>query len=299
MPMNMGIFVVIVPLPKQIEFRQKILQRDFRMIYRIDNFTEKSINPVTHLPFDDSWIVYCLTNSEDYNMLVGSGNSSLYTVKVSRKFSDWKMSICDFMQFHKSRNKNIILSVSQEDLKCAKEYYAEHKYNDNFLRENEPEVLVHSTTYENWLSIKKDRCLKSWNILKKEKLSWEEEPIGSRLGDPADFSDFIMFSSGGISGEIVVSSKQNKKIVMDQDKPYKTGVRLYFDIKKIAENGLLIRDGIHLKVADELPLDPYLIWCATWDKVGLTSSVSTPKEFAEKSNNVFNSLFGGNISSDF
>ena len=78
---------------------------------------------------------------------------------------------------------------------------------------------------------------------------------------------------------------------MDRDMKYKTGVRLYFDIQKIAEDGLLIRDGIHLKVKDTLPLKPYLLWYAAWDKVGLSSKISTPKEFTEKSNLTFYELF--------
>lgn len=269
------------------------------MIYRVDNFTESSINPVTGLVFDNSWLVYCLTDSEDYNMLVGSVGGAVYTVKASRNSADWKMSLCDFIGFNAERNKNIILSMSQEELDCAEKHYGGHKYNDNFLRENEPEVLVHSTSYENWLSIERDGRLKSWNVLKREKTAWEDKPIGLKLGDPEDFSDFIMFSGGGVSGEIVVSSKESGEIVMDPDKPYKTGVRLYFDIKKIAEDGLLIRDGIHLKAEKELPLEPYLIWYADWKKAGLTSGISTPKIFTEKSNNAFNSLFGGHVSSDF
>ncbi len=269
------------------------------MIYRVDNFVENEINPVTNLQYDNTWIAYCLTNTDDYQMMVGRNNGSVYTVKVSKKYYDWKMSVCDFIQFQESINKNIILSIEGDDLRNAKKYYGDHKYNDRFLRENEPDILIHSTTYENWLSIKDDHCLKSWNVLKSEKPLWDDKPIGELLGDPADFCDFIMFSSGAISSEIVVLSKQNKKIIMDTDMEYMTGVRLYFDIKKIADDGLLIRDGIHLKVKDKLPLEPYLLWYATWDKLGFSSNISTPKEFTEKSNNMFNQLFKGKVSTTF
>ena len=90
-----------------------------------------------------------------------------------------------------------------------------------------------------------------------------------------------------MSGEIVVSSKQAEKIIMDVTAEYKTGARLYFDAKKIAEDGLLIRDGAHLKVKNQLSLEPYLIWVATWDSIGLESQFSTPKIFAELSNDKF------------
>ena len=264
------------------------------MIYRIDNFDESKINPITNTSYDDTWVAYCLTDATDYQMMVGN-NNSVYMAKVSINYCDWKMSVCDFLQFHEAGNKNIILSISQEDLEEAQHYYKGHNYNDSFLRENEPDVLVHSTTYENWLSIKEDGCLKSWNILKREKAVWEKDPIGQQLGDPDDFRDYIMFSDGAVSGEIVVMSKQCGKIIMDQDMQYKTGVRLYFDIKKIAEDGLLIRDGIHLKVKDTLPLQKYLLWYAHWDKIGLDSNISTPKEFTEMSNRMFRQLFEGKI----
>ncbi len=269
------------------------------MIQRIDNFVESEINPVTNMPYDDTWIVYCLTNSIDYQMMVGNNKGSVYIVKVSKSYQNWEMSVCDFIQFQESAGKNIILAISQDDLEEAQKYYKGHKYNDPFLRDSEPDILIHSTIYDNWLSIKEDKCLKSWNVLKKEKVIWEDRPIGQLLGDPADFNDYIMFSCGSISSEIVVLSKQHGEIIMNQDMDYKTGVRLYFDIKKIAEDGLLIRDGMHLKVKDTLPLEPYLLWYATWNRVGLKNNISTPKEFTIKSNNIFNQLFEGKVNTTF
>lgn len=133
---------------------------------------------------------------------------------------------------------------------------------------------------ESWKNIQRDGVLKSWNKLKTENIVLEEHPICMKLGDPKSFSDFIMFG-GGVTGEIVVHSKQVGKIVMDINAEYKTGVRLYFDAKKIAKDGLLIRDGCHMKVKDALPLTPYLIWAATWDKIGLSSPIFTPKIFSE------------------
>ena len=77
---------------------------------------------------------------------------------------------------------------------------------------------------------------------------------------------------------------------MDIDAEYRTGARLYFDAEKMAKAGLLVRDGAHVKVKDYLPLDPYLIWVATWDKVGLESQVSTPRIFTELSDEKFENI---------
>lgn len=270
------------------------------MIYKVEEgFTENEINPITNMPYDNSCIIFCLTTSDEYQMLNGGSTKFAYTLKVSKNYVNWRMAVVDFIKFQESYGKNIILSISDGDLKEAKMYYKGHHYNDKYLREYEPDVLIHSTTSENWANIQKDGCLKSWNILKSEQVNWECSPIGSCLGDPIDFSDYIMFSSGAISSEIVVLSKQNGEIVMNQDMQYKTGARLYFDIKKIAQDGLLIRDGCHLKVRDRLQLQPYLLWIADWKSVGLENEFSTPKEFTGKSNTKFNHLFNGQVMTTF
>ena len=261
------------------------------LIYRLkENFIESNINPFTNTPYDTSWIIFQLTDSIDYEMLCGD-NKGVYTLKISKKYPQWKMAVFDFLQFHETYNRNIILSISDRDLEEAKLYYGDHNYNDDFLRDYESDILIHSTTLENWAKIKSDGFLKSWNILKKNNLLVETQPIGRLLGDPDDFSDYIMFSNGSISGEIVVLSKQMGRVTMNPNMKYHPGARLYFDARKIAEDGLLIRDGCHLKVKDKLPIAPYLIWAATWKSVGLINNLSTPKEFTELSNEIFNNLF--------
>lgn len=232
-------------------------------------------------------------------MMNGGKNNAVYTLRVSKKYPQWKMSVFDFLQFQETHNKNIILLISDEDFEAAKLHYGDHNYNDKFLRSYESDVLIHSTTFENWRKIESDGCLKSWNELQKNNATLETQPIGKLLGDPDDFSDYIMFSNGGVSSEIVVLSKQLGSIMMNQDMEYQPGVRLYFDMNKIAKDGLLVRDGCHLKVKDKLPLVPYLIWVATWKSVGLVNALSTPKEFTELSNSTFNKLFHKNVVTTF
>ena len=260
------------------------------MVYRIDNFVESKINPVTNCEYDDSWIIIELTDSMEYEKLVGKNNNSAYIVKISRlKCKNWFIDVGDFLGFYQNSDKSIIVAMSQNDYEIVKNRYGSHKYNDRFLRNNEPSVLVHSTSMENWKQIESDGMLKCWNRLKSENENFESSPIGMKLGDPADFSNYIMFG-GGVTGEIVVNSRQKSQIVMDINDEYFTGARLYFDAEKIAKDGLLLRDGSHLKVKDTLLLKPYLIWVATWDVVGLHNQKSTPIIFAEKSDEVFRKI---------
>ncbi len=262
------------------------------MIYRVDaGFDAREINPFTGAPYDHTWAVFSLTDSTDYEAFSG-GHPSTYSLKVSKNNPHWAMAVCDFAQYQQAMGKNVILSLAPADWEEANARYQNHSYRDRFLREYEPKVLVHSTTQANWQGIKRDGCLKSWRALKKERADWEREPIGGVLGDPPDFSDYIMFSDGNVSGEIVVLSKMRGEITMDQDMEYPTGARLYFDLERIAQDGLLTRDGAHLKVKDALPLAPYLLWTAQWDSVGLPSPRSTPKQFTQMANDAFNRLYG-------
>ena len=160
------------------------------MIYRLDNFIENRINPITNQPYDDSWIVWQLTYSKEYKLMVGSFNGCAYTIKFSRYTDGWEMSVCDFMEYNKRLNKNMILVISETDLKSAEVKYKGHSFDEPVLRKDEQEYTVHSTSLENWQLIQKCDCLKSWNILKAEGVVTEEKPIGNALGDPADFSNY-------------------------------------------------------------------------------------------------------------
>ena len=260
------------------------------MFYRVDRLSEISVNPISRQAYDNSWVVLMLTDALDYQQICGSINGGAYTIKISRsRYKNWEMAVGDFIDFSEVNNKNAILVMSKSDFNAAESRYKGHRFNERFLRDDEPAVLIHSTPMKNWEQIKRDGMLMSWNMLKSEKAVTEEQPIGTLLGDPKDFRDYIMFG-GGTAGEIVVNSKQQGKIVMDTDAKYLTGARLYFDAEKMARDGLLVRDGCHLKVKDMLPLNKYLIWAATWETIGLESQISTPKIFSEQADKSFQSL---------
>lgn len=254
------------------------------MIYRLDAFSELEAVPAE---YSGSRMVLTLTDSPDYRMLCGCRDGGPYTVCISRRMCrEWEMAVCDFAGFCEANGKDAVLVLPEEDWAAARQAYRGHTYRDPFLREGEPRVLVHSTPLENWRSIRRDGMLKSWDRLRTECPGWEEQPIGRALGDPPDFGGYVMFG-GGVTGEIVVSSRQKSRIDMNENAEYRPGARLYFNAEKIARDGLLVRDGCHLKVWDALPLEPYLLWAATWETVGLAGRISTPKRFTEEADQQF------------
>lgn len=230
-----------------------------------------------------------LTNSTEYNQFCCVENS-VYTLKISKNFKYWYYDLCDLIDFYKGSSVDVSLNVEQCDLLYARELYGNHRYDDNFLREYESKVLVHSTPIENVDSILNDNVIKSWNILKTEKAGWEQEPIGSLLGDISDFSNYVMLSMMNQNNEVVTASKQKHKIVIDTNQTYRPGARFYLNAEKLAADGLLLRDGEHIKVKGCIPLNEYLIWYSTTGKLGI-DTVSTPKEFFKKSNEKFYKLY--------
>lgn len=260
------------------------------MLYRLDEFEDGKINPITKKKFDSSWMIMRLSESEAYHCLVGNNFGSAYTIVVSKVVhKNWKLAVGDFIDYCNVNDLNGILVISESEYEEVVENYKGHSFDERTLRDYETPVLIHSTSLEAWTQIQRDGMLKCFNRLRAENVICEETPIGALLGDPEHFSDYIMFG-GGRGGEIVLSSKQKGEIVMDPDAEYTTGARLYFDAEKIARDGLIVRDGFHIKVKDSLPLEPYLIWTATWETVGLESQISTPRIFSEKADEVFNKI---------
>ena len=262
------------------------------MIYRKDEYPKDSINPFTGQPYNSSWMLYALNENPVNRVENGMTEQGVYAFHISRVLNtQWHFSVCDFAGYCEANHLNAIVVLSDSDYRDAVLKYQNHSYKDPFLREDEPPVLIHSTTEEAWHHIQKDGMLKSWNRLQQEHPDYEQSPIGSLLGDPDEFRQYIMFGKG-ISSEIVVSSKLSGFINMNFDAPYHTGARLYFDADKMAQDGLLIRDGGHIKVKDTLPLAPYLIWAATWEKLHMNSPISTPAIYAKKADAQFHKLFG-------
>ncbi len=212
------------------------------------------------------------------------GKNVIFGCSIGKKLDGWQFHLMDYIMYNRLYGRKIIVLGAIDDYNEALRVYGDHNIYDCYLRSHEPKILVHSTTRENYRLIQKDGYLKSWNLLKKTHPSFENEPIGTLLGDPADISDYIMLG-GGVSCEIVVLSKQKGEICMDCDAEYMPGARIYFDSKVLANQGLLERDGLHLKVKNQLPLN-LAVFTATLENV-IIDGKTTPKTFAEAADKAF------------
>lgn len=226
-----------------------------------------------------------LTDSTEYRQF-NCIETSMYTLKISNNYKYWYYDLCDLIDFYSDKNIEVVLEVSDNDVSIARQLYGNHKYNENALREYESEVMVHSTTKENVESILASKRLKSWNVLSSEKADWEKQPIGALLGDIEDFSNYVMLSGILQNNEIITASKMNGTINTDINQSYIAGARFYLDAQKLATDGLLLRDGAHIKVRDYIDLEKYLIWYSTPEILEIGEH-TTPKKFFELSNERF------------
>ena len=234
-------------------------------------------------------MVCTLSSSDQYKILCNKKDKK-YVVTISRLSPEWFYDLCDLIDFYENSAINVTLDIWEKELHKARELYGTHRFDEKTLRSYESKVLVHSTLPENVESVFSDGELKSWNILKKENEGWEEHPIGILLGDIEDFSNYIMLSDIRDNNEVVVASKQKHVIDINIEQRYKPGVRIYLDAAKLAKDGLLLRDGEHIKVKDRISLEKYMIWYATTERIGIAAE-TTPKEFFEESNKMFEQLF--------
>ncbi len=259
-------------------------------------FVDPTYSPLDGNPFDPrgefspDWMFLTLVRNGNAAMQAGTGTGGVYQVTLCRAQPDWRFRLYDCIHYAAAHSKHLILAVDADDMAAGYEAYGNHTFRDAFLRPGEPVVAVHSTTAEAYDKVLADGALYCWNLLKRTGRIREMYPIGAVLGDPLDFSDYVMLDGGGERSELVVSSRQKGFIDMNADVEYTTGARLYFDLKKVAEEGLLVRDGVHYKVPERLPLAPFLI-CAVTSTTLHLPKYSTPRLFAGAADAWFQSQF--------
>lgn len=249
------------------------------------------VNPVTGGSYEHGWICLRLTDEAEYEVFC-SGRE-LYCAAISKRHPGWKYRVMDFVEYSLEQGKDVLFSGKREDYEEARRIYAGHHHKDRKLRPHEIRVLVHSATPEGYPSIVRMGALKSRKLLIQEGVISESKPsIGRKLCAPEDFEDYVMLCDDSVSGEIVVASKQLGRIEPSTFVQYRPGARFYFDAEALALDGLLVRDGLHIKVEKKIPLAAYLLWTATPENVDPNEKHWTPRTFAERADKSFEAWFG-------
>ena len=155
------------------------------------------------------------------------------------------------------------------------------------VRPSDPRWVVHSTARDAWHNIR--RCGELQSLAKLSVRGAYTGGLGlDTFGEPEDYAHYIALGRiYGTGAEHVVASHQKGRIITDDDAEYQPGARLYFDGHRIIQDGLAVRDGVHLlKVRERLPLVPYLCAAVGVKEVDPHGSVSawTPRLFLERAN---------------
>jgi hypothetical protein len=154
------------------------------------------------------------------------------------------------------------------------------------LRDYEPLYTLHSTTLANWEKICSSGFLMSSRKLMQLSLATNLGLGFSLLKEPSDYADYIMFSDLYGFNELLINMRTKGKVNYDDKCQYEPGVRLYFDNKLIANDGLLVRDGSHYKVEHKLYINKYLVCAVTCESLDYNNEW-TPKKFEKAANEYF------------
>lgn len=236
--------------------------------------------------YGSSWVQLVIAEITAYSMI--TRKTILFQLTVSKCYEGWQFRVMDYISYQLGYGRNVILTADPEHYEEAQKVYLGHRLRDPFLRYYEPKYLIHSAPPAALQHILRDGALKSWTRVKAEGHISEDSPIGAKLGDPENFRDYIMLGEG-LAPEVVVNSREKGFICMDADCEYSPGARFYFDTSQLISVGLLVRDGCHYKVKDELPIH-LALFTATVPKLSLDGCRITPNIFTEAADIAFNTF---------
>ena len=220
---------------------------------------------------------------------MGKGPLGCFCLALNPEADDFAYRAADFIRYENAHGRKVRFKPRKFDPSEALRSVPE---SGSVLRPGDPQFVIHSTTLEAYEKITQDGQLKSTSQLRKEGTA--QNAIGFLpLGEPPDYLDYVMFAPAngwGSGSEIVVNSHLRGTPCFDPNAPYEPQARMYFDARKVIEDGLAVRDGAHvLKVYGALPLEGYLLRTVFASDVTLPTGAEdwTPTLFTEAANTFF------------
>ncbi|MDF2504911.1 hypothetical protein [Clostridium sp.] len=224
------------------------------------DWTPQKNNPFTQYgTYDVSWSMFTLNCNLQGRYGIGKQGKGIFTLSVNPNYDDWKFRLGDFIQYETYYHRKIIVHIPEiQSPNFIIEKATQNNFKGKKVRCTDDKWLVHSTSLDSWRLIEESGQIKSTRKLNEDGI--EIVGIGiDPLGEPDDYNDYVMLDTLNGCSELVVSSRQKGKICTNGDVEYNPQVRMYFNARKIIEDGLGVRDGAHvLKIYRSLPLKPYL-----------------------------------------
>ncbi len=239
--------------------------------------------------YDENWSSFIYDSDIDYFTNVYP-DSKLHVIRFSPDIDKNNLRLFDFLNYESSYQRNIILKVcGGMNAESLIELFNKTSYETGY-RNSDEKYMVHSTILSAWDSIKQNGVLFSSNSLRKAGRLVNE--IGLKpMREPKDYSDYIMLDVLEGCGELVVNSRNRGCVCIDPNANYTPGVRLYFNVRKMFEDRIVTRDGLHLvKVKDKLSIENYLLAAIT-AKDFPPNIQWTPTLFTLKANELFYSEY--------
>lgn len=240
--------------------------------------------------YGEGWSAFCVLAREDDQYLTGKSGEGPFSARFGRRVPHLRQRLADFLRYENAHGRTVIVAFPEDvdpHARVAQALAATPP--PHVVRPEDPKIIVHATTVGAWQSIRRDGYLKVGARSKAKTAHTEVDAY--LLDEPPDYSDHIMFGAVDSSApEMVVASYQAGRFVMDEQAVYESGVRLYFDNHRIIEEGLGVRDGLHLmKVQRRLPLHPYLLGAVSvLDLAPLPEGEAwTVRAFVERANAAF------------
>ena len=231
--------------------------------------------------YDRRWTILQVVPGLGSMLLQSRNSQGMYMLSLNPGEPTFGEMLADTLQYETDHDRKVALFAPQpkEEMDRWVDGITSH-YRSPIVRPSDPRFLVHSTPLETYALIQRDGMLKSFTRLRREGSA--VTAIGqAQLAEPEDYLDYIMLACGGYAPELVVLSRLSGALNFDVDAPYRPQARMYFDGHRLVRDGLLVRD-VSRKVADHLPLDPYLVRTVLADDLTLPEGMKswTPATFS-------------------
>jgi len=246
-----------------------------KYIIATDKFNPNNKNPFCNNGTYFQYSCFSTNGNSNYEMLTTRLKSGCWIVEYNE--SNYHDFICDYIRYENKNNRIVIVQTKiAEEVKSI------------IIKSNKgtlPDVLVHSTSLEASIEIEKKGKITADKYLNNSTKNEKHVIQKYKENEPIEFSEYVMLGKIDGNTELVMSMFQRDSFYVTDEEEYLPGARIYLDSRKLDQDGLIVRDGMHIgKVFREISLDKYCIGIVRVTDLQ-HRDIWTPKVFQDESNN--------------